>query len=136
MTTFHLQIATPDGPCFDGQAQKLLLRSIAGDVCILPRHTDYVTAVGMGRAKVVTQEGVVRLAACIGGMLSVSGGEVRLAATTFEWAEDIDFARAQRAEERARETLTHKERIDARELALAEAKLKRALIRSSVAKNR
>ena len=64
MTTFHLRIATPDGPCFDGQAQKLLLRSIAGDVCILPRHTDYMAPLGIGQARVTDAQGNTRCAAC------------------------------------------------------------------------
>ena len=50
----------------------------------------------MGPAKVVL-EGKSRIAACIGGMLSVINGEVRLIATTFEWAEDIDRERAKSA---------------------------------------
>lgn len=33
--------------------------------------------------------------------------QVRLVATTFEWAEDIDAARAQRAKARAEELLQH-----------------------------
>ncbi len=53
-----------------------------------------MTALGMGRATVVTDQGT-RYAACIGGMLSVEKELVTLVATTFEWAEDIDTARAQ-----------------------------------------
>ena len=38
MSTFHLQIVTPDGGFFDGEAEKLIVRAIDGDVCILARH--------------------------------------------------------------------------------------------------
>ena len=103
-----------------------MARTIDGDVCILARHTEYVTALGMGQAR-VTIDGKVRKAACIGGMLSVSGGRVRIVATTFEWAEEIDLERAQRARERAEERL--KQQKDTRDIQLAEAKLKRALVR-------
>ena len=135
MATFHLQIVTPDGLCFDGQAQRLLVRTIAGDVCILPRHADYVTALGMGRAKLVNAAGEVHTAACIGGMLSVKDGAARLVATTFEWAEQIDPERAQRSEERARALLERTD-LSEQELEMAQARLKRALIRSGVAKKR
>ena len=128
MSTFQLQIVTPDGSAFDGQAQKLFCRTIAGDVCILPRHCDYLTALGMGEARVTLEDGTVRRAACIGGMLAVAKGRARLVATTFEWAEDIDADRAQRAKERA-EQLIEK---DQRELELAQARLKRALTRLQV----
>ena len=64
MNSFYLQIVTPDGSLFDGQAEKLTVRTIDGDVTVLAGHTDYVTALGMGRAK-VTVDGVARYAACI-----------------------------------------------------------------------
>ncbi len=131
MASFHLQIVTPDGSFFDGEAESLLVRSVEGDVCILPGHCDYVTALGMGEAQVVTG-GARRFGACIGGMLAVTGGRVRLVPTTFEWAEQIDVARAARSEAKAREQLAQK--LSAQELELAQARLKRALVRSSVAK--
>ena len=131
MSSFHLQIVTPDGLFYDGQAESLNLRAAQGGLTILPRHTNFVTTVGMGPAKVVL-EGKSRIAACIGGMLSVINGEVRLIATTFEWAEDIDTARAQASYERAQKVL-HSKNASQVELKLAEARLKRALVRRGVA---
>ena len=130
--TFHLQIVTPDGLAFEGQAEKLSVRTQDGIIGILPRHIDYVAPLGMGEA-VITVEGAERRAACIGGMVAVTGGDVRLVATTFEWAEQIDLARAKLAEEKARARLERKD-LTERELKLAEAKLNRALVRLSVAK--
>ena len=130
MSTFSLQIVTPDGLFFDGQAEKLVVRTLTGDVCILARHCDYVTALGMGEAQVFLEDGK-RTAACIGGMLSVTDGHVRLVPTTFEWAEDIDTERAARSAARAQEELAQKR--SAQDVELAQARLKRALVRSSVA---
>ena len=70
MSTFHLQIVTPDGGFFDGEAEKLIVRAIDGDVCILARHSPYVTALGTGEAR-VTIDGKRRRAACAGGMLTM-----------------------------------------------------------------
>ena len=133
MSTFSLQIVTPDGISFDGQAEKLIVRTISGEVCILPRHINFVTTLGMGETKVYTEEGV-RRAACIGGMISVSNGTVRLVPSTFEWAEDIDVSRAERSKEAAEKLLAGRNNMDKREISMAEAKLKRALVRQSVAK--
>lgn len=130
MNTFHLQVVTPDGEAFDAQAEKVVCRTIYGDVCILADHADYCTALGMGEAHIVA-EGKTRRAACIGGLLSVMENEVRLVATTWEWEEDIDFVRANLAKERAEKQLAAKN-LDKREIALAEAHLKRALVRSSL----
>ena len=70
MNTFHLQIVTPDGLMFDGDAEKLLVRTTEGDVGIMSGHCDYVTPVDTGMAKVTTN-GDVRTAACSGGLLNV-----------------------------------------------------------------
>ena len=85
----------------------------------------------MGEAHLVDADGNRRRAACMGGMLSVLDGEVRLVATTWEWAEDIDQARAEASKKRAEEILAQKN-LDRRDYELAQARLKRALVRTSV----
>ena len=132
--TFHLQIVTPDGLAFEGEAEKLSVRTQDGIIGILPRHIDYVAPLGMGEA-VVTAEGEARRAACIGGMVAVHNGAVRLVATTFEWAEEIDVERAKEAEARARAVIA-REDLNERDLKLAEARLHRALVRQAVGKGR
>ncbi len=131
--TFDIQVVTPDGLIYDGQAEKLFCRTIAGDVCILARHCDYMTALGMGEARLTLPDGSVRRAACIGGLLAVKGGQARLVATTWEWAEDIDRARVEASLAKAKDLLAKKD-LDARETELAKARLQRALVRSSVAR--
>ena len=131
MSTFHLKISTPDGLLFDGDVERLRVRMIDGDVCLLAHHIDYVSAVGAGEASVVLADGQSKRAACIGGMLAMIDNEANLIATTFEWAEDIDLARAQRAKAVAQSRIDAA-KDDARELMLAEAKLRRALIRIGV----
>lgn len=131
MTPFKLKIVTPDGLIFDGEAEELIVRTTGGDVAILARHIDYVAALGMGRA-IVVSGGQRRAAACIGGMLSVSGGEVTLVPTTFEWADKIDVDRAEAAYSRADKVL-HDQNASDTDIKLAEARLHRALVRKSVA---
>ncbi len=117
-----------DGQEFEGQVQKILLRTIDGDVEILARHTDYCTAIGMGTARVTLEDGTERKAACIGGMLSVMKGEVRVFPTTWEWSEDIDLERAKAAKAKAEERLAD-QKLDKEARVRAEAKLYRALVR-------
>ena len=135
MSTFSLKIVTPDGLIFDGEAEKLIVRTTDGDIAILARHIDCVAALGMGRATVVDAEGNRRYAACIGGMLAVTNGNVNLVPTTFEWAESIDAARAQLSQERAESVLKNKD-ASVNDLRLAEARLHRALVRKSVASSK
>jgi len=132
LSTFPLKIVTPDGLIYEGEAQRLVVRTTTGDICILARHINCVAPLGMGRATVVDANGDRRHAACIGGMLSVVEGEVNLVPTTFEWAESIDAARAQASQERAEKVLHNKDASE-NDIRLAEARLHRALVRRSVA---
>lgn len=131
MTSFPLKIVTPDGLIFDGEAEEVLVRSTTGDVAVLARHTNFVTPLGMGRAVIVTG-GERRTAACIGGMLSMINGAATLVPTTFEWADKIDLERANAAYQKADKILKNPS-ASAMDLKLAEAKLRRALVRRSVA---
>ena len=131
MTAFPLKILTPDGVAYDGTVTAVSCRTIDGQIQLLANHIDYTTALGMGEAHITREDGTKRRAACMGGMVSMIDGECRLLATTFEWAEDIDKERAERSKARAEVILAQK--TDAREMELAQARLKRALVRSSVA---
>lgn len=131
MSTFHLTVSTPDGLLFDGEAQSVRARMIDGDVCLLAKHEDYVSAIGAGEASIVTADGQTRRAACIGGMLAMIEGKANLIATTFEWADQIDLERAKRAKAVAEERIAAAKN-DKRELMIAEAKLRRALVRIGV----
>ena len=131
MTPFQLKIVTPDGLVYDGQAEELVVRTTSGDLGILAGHINCVAPLGMGRATVII-DGKRRYAACIGGMVSVVGGDVTLVPTTFEWAESIDAARAEAAQLRAEAVLHKKDSTDT-EIKLAQAKLHRALVRKNVA---
>ncbi|MBQ7356861.1 MAG: ATP synthase F1 subunit epsilon [Clostridia bacterium] len=130
MRSFHLEIVTPDGKSFDGQVESLLVRCDEGDVEILASHADFIATLGTGRARLLL-DGRERYASVSGGFLSVKGGEVRLVATTFEFAEDIDLDRAVLAKDNAEAALANpKSEIDER---VIKAKLARALNRINVA---
>lgn len=131
MKTFPLRIGTPDGLLFEGEVERVVCRSITGDLAVLAGHCNFCTALGMGEAHVVLEDGTRREAACIGGMLSMMNGTCRLLATTWEWQEDIDAERAAKAKQHAEELLA-KGGLTDREYRIAEAKLHRALVRLSV----
>lgn len=133
MKTFPLRIGTPDGLLFQDNVERVVVRSITGDLAILAGHCNFCTALGMGEAHVVLEDGTVKEAACIGGMLSVMNDTCRIMATTWEWKEDIDEARAEAAKKRAEAQLATKD-LTEQEYKMAQAKLQRALVRLSVKK--
>ena len=130
MTPFPLKIVSPDGIAFEGMVEQLTVRSTTGDIGIMAGHAPCVAPLGMGRATVMV-DGKKRYAACIGGMLSVSRDGVTLVPTTFEFAENIDAARVEASFRRAQAVLQNKNASDT-DIKLAEARLRRALVRRSV----
>lgn len=130
MKEFRLDIVTPDGLKLSDTVESLLLRTTEGECELLAGHVDFIASVGTGRAR-IRKDGGDTLASISRGIITVKGGEVTLAAVTFEFADDIDVARAKRAKAEAEERI--KNAKDDRALALAEAKLERAIARISVA---
>lgn len=131
MNQFPLRIVTPDGLLYDGNAEEVIVRTTTGDLGFLAGHMNCVAPLGMGRATILI-DGKKRYGACIGGMITMMDGKATLLATTFEWADQIDVKRADCSEERARAVLADNKSTDT-DIRLAQARLKRALIRKNVA---
>ncbi|MBO5906651.1 MAG: ATP synthase F1 subunit epsilon [Clostridia bacterium] len=133
MRAFKLTVVTPDGLAFSGEAESILVRTTDGDVEILRGHADFLATLSIGRTRII-EGGKSRLASSAGGFITVTAGEVKMVATTFEFAEDIDLSRARVAKERAEAKLSSAK--TKHDVAIAEAKLKRALNRISVGSER
>ena len=131
MRTFHLEIVTPDGSAFDGAVVSLLVRTDSGDIEILAGHADFVGALAIGRARIRYEDGNERFASTSGGFITVTREGVKLVATTFEFADEIDVNRAKAAAERAERAISSAK--DERDVKIAKAKLARATNRINVA---
>lgn len=131
MSTFHLQIVSPDGEFFNGEAESISVRAVTGNLTILPRHINFVTPLGMGHCTVVTN-GEKKKACLIGGLLAVTDGKVRVLSTSFEWKEQINVSRSELSLQRANAVLENSA-SSKEERALAEARKKRALLRIALA---
>lgn len=131
MNKLFLRIVCPDGELFSGDARSILVTTTSGEVQILANHADFLAPLATGRAKLTLEDGSERAASVSGGFILVTGEETKIVATTFEFSEDIDLERAKRAKENAEEKL--KNAKDDKEIAIAKAKLARAVSRISVA---
>lgn len=135
MNSFHLQIVSLDGMFFDGDARQVSLRTLDGDIAVLAGHIPFVTAIGAGECRLYVEGAEKpRRAACIGGFMSVSKEIVLIAATTFEWAEKIDYDRANKAKARAEGIISSSKASD-HSYELAKIKLIRANARLKVTEN-
>lgn len=130
MATFHLKVLTTDRSFYDGEVDRIVVRTTQGDVGILPHHVPYIAALGIGGLTIIA-DGGERVAAIAGGFVDVSAEGTVVLARTCEWADEIDINRAREAAERARLKLHEKE--SEREQELAQARLKRALNRMRIA---
>ena len=131
MNSFSLRIVTPEGEIYSGEAKSITLSTIDGEVQILAGHADYFSALACGRVKIVTSDSEERRGSSSGGFLTVKAGKVEVVFTTFEYAENIDLARARLAKEKAEAMITAAR--NAMEEKRAKAKLARALSRLNVA---
>ncbi len=131
MAVFHLTVVTPERMFFDGEVERVVVRTVSGDIGILKGHAKYISALGIGMMRIKTADGE-KTAALAEGFVKVDGDHTTVLATTCEWADEIDVARAKRAEDRARAAL--KSASGRTEHDIAELKLKRALNRIRVAK--
>ena len=129
MKEFPLTIATPDGVVFDGNAESILIKCEGGDVEILANHTDLFASLAIGRARIISG-GKHRNASSAGGYISVAGGRVCVVATTFEFSDQIDVERAERAKKNAENAI--KNAKNDKELTKAKLKLLRAISRIQV----
>lgn len=133
MTPFHLDVVTIYGNFYSDEVESILVRTDDGDVEILAGHADFLASVATGRARII-KEGKVRIASCSGGFISVSHGTVKLVTTTFEFADHIDLQRAIASKEKAEKAIERAK--NDKEIALAKAKLQRALNRINIAEKR
>ena len=81
MATFHLKVLTVDKQFFDGEVDRIVVRTSQGDVGILPNHVPYVAALGTGGLTII-RNGERRVAAVSGGFVDVSAEQTVVLART------------------------------------------------------
>ncbi len=104
-TTFHTRILTAEGEIFEGVTTSLIARSRDGYFGILANHAPMIASLVPGKLVLKDGNGKESVFCMSGGLLEVRDNELRILADSAELPGDIDYERACRAEERARERL-------------------------------
>ncbi|HLR34043.1 MAG TPA: F0F1 ATP synthase subunit epsilon [Tissierellales bacterium] len=131
MSTFPLEIVTPDRLFLDDEVERVIVRGAEGDLAILKNRAPLVTPLKIGKIRVF-KDGEEKVATCVGGYAKVTKEKTTIITDACEWAEEIDVERAEEAKKRAEKRLEKKpEGLD---VVRAEAALKRAINRLDVAK--
>jgi F-type H+-transporting ATPase subunit epsilon len=126
----HLKIATPQRMLFDEKVDMVVLRSISGDMGVLPGHEKRCAVLGYGPLRIFTSGKESGKLAVMGGFARISDNAVTVLSEDVEWPDEIDRNRAEAALTRAQQRLLQKESdVD---MQRAELSLRRALVRIEV----
>jgi F-type H+-transporting ATPase subunit epsilon len=126
----HLEIVTAERVVLSDEVDQINAPTKDGRVGILPRHAPLLTILDVGELTII-KDGASTPFAVSGGFMEVLPNRVTILADTAERADEIDEARAEAARRRAEEQIA--QRQSNQDIALAEAELRRALIRLKVA---
>lgn len=127
----HLEIVTAERVVLSDDVDMISAPTRDGRVGILPRHTPLLTVLEPGELGIV-KGGVRTPFAVSGGFMEVLPTRVTILADTVERADEIDEARAEKARQLAEER--KQSAASERDLALAEAKLRKELVRLQVSR--
>lgn len=133
MKTLKLQIVTPQGVAYSDDVEIVLLRSVAGQIGILPHHTRLMTQMLPGEL-MVRKDGREQFLAVGEGLVDVTGEQVAIATDMAIEAGSIDEAKVEEARRRAEARL--RDKISDEEVASVNASLARSLAQLHVKRRR
>ncbi len=133
MSTFQLELVTPDRVLLSAQVRSVRAPGIEGSFGVLASHAPLMTVLTVGLIKIEHENGDVELIATSGGFMEVNREKVTILADTAERAEDIDVVRAEAAIMQARQELESGAAVD---YADARQTLERATNRLRVAQGK
>jgi F-type H+-transporting ATPase subunit epsilon len=132
-STLKLEIVTPGGKAYSGNAESVTLQGADGQVTILPQHVRLIIQLAPGEM-IVRQAGKEEYLAVGQGLADVTGDGVAILTDMAILADNIDEARVEEARQRAAARLG--EKFSAEEHAAVNASLARALAQLHVKRRR
>lgn len=127
----QVEIVTPQGVVYRGEADGVVAPGVEGYFGVLPRHAPTIAELGVGEVRVRHDRNWERYAIS-SGVMHIRDRTAVIMAEAIEPAESIDVERARRAAERARERLRLRLGADV-DVQRAQFALARALNRLKVA---
>jgi F-type H+-transporting ATPase subunit epsilon len=123
--TIHVDIVSPEGQLYAGEANMVFAPAVEGELGIAPRHAPLLTTLSAGVVRVQVDGHEEQSFYVGGGALEIQPNKVSVLADTAARARDLDEAAALAAKQAAEEAVRgHKDKID---IAEAQAELARAV---------
>ncbi len=130
----HLRIVTPDRTVVDRKVAGVSFQGIDGRYGIWPQHAPLMTAIASTGTLEITESSGQKVDLFVSdGFAQVQNNVLTLVCEAGEFATEIDLERVKQAEAKAREKLSHLDRLS-EEYVKAEASLRKALARELVAR--
>jgi F-type H+-transporting ATPase subunit epsilon len=108
MSTFLLEIVTPERKVYAQQARMVVVKGAAGELGVLPNHIPLVTPLKIAPVTIKHLQSPDEVLAINGGFMEVRKDKVVILAESAELPGDIDIDRAQAAKARAEQRLQSK----------------------------
>ena len=131
-TPYPVELITPEGIAFSGDAERLVVPGAAGELGILANHAPLISLLEPGETRLTDAEGTVRRYATDDGFVQVRKNHALVLVGEAVAAEDIDASEAGRRLDEARAALDRANGGDGdvyaarREVGFAEALVKTA----------
>ena len=107
MAQMTVQIVTPDGLIYDHHAAFVSVKTIDGELGILPRHINTIAVLEVDQVKVrrVDDDKHIDWIVVNGGIIEIADNVITIVADSAERERDIDISRAERAKLRAEQEI-------------------------------
>ncbi len=132
MSTYHLEVITPERVFFSGEVESLVVSTSEGKLGILKGHVPMVAGLKAGSLE-MKAEGAWKTAACSEGFVTIWEDGVSVMAHSVLWPEEIDRVRAEEAKQRAEEMIRQAKSVQ--EYVHFKASIARAVARLQVTNN-
>lgn len=129
MSTFLLEIITPDGILYKEEVNEVILPTSNGQITILPHHIPLFAKLGQGEAR-ITKNGKETLIAVLGGVVEVGKNMVCILSDYAIEADTIVMAKAEEAKKRAEDAIKNKQSNE--DFALLDKELQKSLLELKV----
>ncbi len=124
-----LEIITPVKVLLKEEVDEITIPTTEGEISILPGHVNLLSKIKPGEMK-IKRGNKTELFAILGGFIDIENNHVNILADHAIRAEDIEIAKAEEAQERAKQAMKNKE--NEQEFRVAQAELGKALLELKV----
>ena len=126
-----LEIITPEKIVLKDEVDEVIVPTVTGEIAILPNHAELLTKINPGEL-VIRKNGKDQSFAILGGFLEIINNHVSILADYAIRAEDIEIAKVQEAQERAKQKMKQKD--TEQNFRVAEAELRKSLLQLKIAR--